>query len=264
VNPSPRGEPEDITTVVGRIKLKLIPAAEFMMGSGDGEGDSDEHPRHRVRITRPFYLGVHEVTQRQFEEVMGRNPSRFSASGEGKEQIAGAATDAYPVESVSWADAVLFCNKLSEKEGLKAFYQIDGETVTVLSWSGDGYRLPAEAEWEYAAGGDPEDLGGSAWYAQNSGNVTHPVGQKRPNRFGLHDMLGNVWEWCWDVYDEGYYKLSPSQDPRGPFEVARRVIRGGSWDDFPRYCRSSFRSRYVPVHRSNYLGFRVARGQSQR
>ncbi len=144
---------------------------------------------------------------------MGRNPSHFSSSGPGKEKIAGASTDAYPVESVSWADVVLFCNKISEKEGLKAFYHIEGETVTVLSWSGDGYRLPTEAEWEYAADGDPADLDGSAWYEQNSRNVTHPVGQKRSNRFGLYDMLGNVWEWCWDGYDEGYYKMSPSEDP---------------------------------------------------
>ena len=262
VNPSPRNEPEYIITVAGRIKLRLIPAVNFMMGSDDGRGDSDEHPRHPVRITRPFYLGVYELTQRQFKEVMGRNPSYFSSEGPGKERIAGASTDAHPVEGVSWADAVLFCNKLSEKEGLKAFYQIDGETVTVLSWSGDGYRLPTEAEWEYAAGGDPEDLGGSAWYDRNSGNVTHPVGQKRPNRFGLYDVLGNVWEWCWDGYDEGYYKLSPSEDPRGPSEVARRVVRGGSYDGNPRYCRSADRYPDVPEDRGRSLGFRVARAQS--
>jgi formylglycine-generating enzyme required for sulfatase activity len=146
---SPRKEPEDITTAAGQIKLKLIPAGEFMMGSDGGQGDSDEHPRHKVVITRPFYLGIHELTQAQYEAVIGQNPSYFSPTGAGKDKVAGASTDAHPVESVSWLDAVRFCNKLSEKEGLRPFYRIDGEDVIVLSWSGEGYRLPTEAEWEY-------------------------------------------------------------------------------------------------------------------
>ncbi len=263
VNPSLPSAPEYISAVGDRIECKLIPAGEFMMGSHFWKGNSDEHPRHRVRITRPFYLGVHEVTQREFEDVLGRNPSYFSSGGGEKERIAGGSTDAYPVDSVSWADAVLFCNKLSEREGLKAFYQIDGKWVTVVSWSGDGYRLPTEAEWEYAAGGDPGDLGGSAWYDQNSGNLIHSVGQKRPNRFGLHDMLGNVWEWCWDVLGDGYYKLSPTEDPRGPSGFSPRVMRGGSWKCSPRGCRSANQSVSLPGMRSaGSQGFRVARGQS--
>jgi formylglycine-generating enzyme required for sulfatase activity len=261
---SPRSEPEFITTKTGGIKLKLIPAGEFMMGSEEGQGSSDEHPRHRVRITRPFYLAVHEVTQDQYEIIMGRNPSHFSPNGEGKDKIAGVSTGAHPVENVSWLDAVRFCNKLSDKERLNPFYHVAGETVAVVSWSGVGYRLPTEAEWEYASGGDQEDLSSSAWHNQNSGRATHPVGQKRPNRLGLYDMIGNVGEWCWDSYDGGFYNQSPSEDPRGPSGTSPRVFRGGGWYDFPRFCRSASRSWDAPSSRDNSLGFRVARSHSQR
>jgi formylglycine-generating enzyme required for sulfatase activity len=235
-----------------------------MMGSDEGQGEPDEHPRHKVAITRPFYLGIHELTQAQYEAVMGQNPSYFSPTGEGKAKIAGASTDAHPVERVSWTDAVQFCNKLSEREGLRPFYEIDGENVTVLSWSGEGYRLPTEAEWEYASRGDPVSLAECAWYDNNSEDATHPVGQKLPNQLGLHDMLGNVNEWCWDGYGAEYYKQSPSDDPRGPSGATRRVIRGGGWLRDPRYCRSADRDWRQPVVRGLDLGFRVARGQSQR
>ena len=262
---SPLPEPEYVTTVAGRIKLKLIPAGEFMMGSNGRQATTaDQRPPHRVVITRPFYLGVTEVTQGQYEAVTGQNPSFFSLNGGGKDKVAGSSTKAHPVESVSWLDAVSFCNKLSEKEGLKPFYRIDGENVTVLSWSSDGYRLPTEGEWEFASCGDPGDLAASAWYYQNSAMVTRPVGQKQANRLGLSDMLGNVWEWCWDAYDAGYYALSPSEDPRGPSGAELRVRRGGSWGDFPGFCQSACRNGLVPVYRSSALGFRVARGQSQR
>ena len=179
------------------------------MGSPDGAGYDGEHPQHEVRITRPFYLGIHEVTQAQYESVMGNNPSYFSAAGGGKDKVAGQSTGELPVETVSWLDAVKFCNKLSEMEGRKPFYEINGETVRVPDWKASRYRLPTEAEWEYACGGDPADLEEHAWFDKNSGFVTHLVGKKLTNRFGLHDMLGNVWEWCWDAYDKDYYKQSP-------------------------------------------------------
>jgi formylglycine-generating enzyme required for sulfatase activity len=256
--------PEIITTVAGLIELKLIPAGEFDMGSGEGQGAPDEQPRHCVRITRAFYLGVHEVTQGQYAAVTGKNHSYFCSSGGGKDKVAGAPTDSYPVERVSWLDAVLFCNKLSEKEGLIPFYQVAGERVTVSDSSGDGYRLPTEAEWEYASGSDPADLSAAAWFDANAGGCTHPVGQKRSNRFGLCDMLGNVWEWCWDAYAADFYKRSPSEDPRGPTEASNRVIRGGCWGSAQRDCRSASRGWSVPARRNDLLGFRVARGQSDR
>ncbi len=209
------------------MKLTLIPAGTFQMGSTDAEKDaeSNEKPQHEVRITRPFYLGVHEVTQGQYQAVMGQNPSQFKGS------------DDLPVETVSWLDAVKFCNKLSEREGRKPYYHIDGGAVTIAG--GEGYRLPTEAEWEYACragtttrysfGDDENALGQYAWYHTNSGIQTHPVGKKQPNAFGLYDMQGNVWEWCWDGYDGDYYKRSPADDPRGFELAANRVFRGGSW-----------------------------------
>jgi formylglycine-generating enzyme required for sulfatase activity/serine/threonine protein kinase len=262
--------PAKITNTLG-MTLVSIPAGEFMMGSPDSDRDAenDERPQHRVRITRSFYLGVHEVTQAQYEAVMGVNPSWFSANGGGKDQVAGQSTDRHPVEQVSRLDAVNFCNKLSEKDGLRPFYEIDGDIVRVLDWNGPGYRLPTEAEWEYACrageerkysfGDDVAGLGEHAWYKNNSDSRTHPVGEKRANGFSLFDMHGNAWECCWDGYGDGYYQASLADDPRGPDGAAMRVRRGGGWNDFPRLCRSADRYWDSPGHRDNGLGFRVAR-----
>jgi formylglycine-generating enzyme required for sulfatase activity len=276
LGPTRRDNPtKPIANSIG-MKLVLIPAGEFLMGSREGEVEDDEHPRHRVRISRPFYLGVTEVTQAQYEAVMGNNPSWFSSNGPGKDQVAGQSTENHAVETVSWLDAVAFCNKLSEKEGLRPFYEIEAGTARVRDWSGPGYRLPTEAEWEYAcrAGsqarysfGDNEwSLGDHGWYNGNSGSQTHPVGQKRGNAFGLDDMHGNVWEWCWDGYAADYYKQSPGDDPTGPEAAAQRVIRGGSWRHAPQDARSARRGRdFVgPELRNDCLGFRLARVQSGR
>ena len=251
---------DTVTTRSAGITLKRIPAGTFRMGLPDGNGEEDERPQHDVRITRPFYLGVTEVSQAQYEAVMGNNPSYFSATGNGKDKVAGQSTGEHPVENVSWLDAVKFCNKLSEMEGRKPFYEINGETVRVPDWKAPGYRLPTEAEWEYACGGDPADLEEHAWFKGNSGSVTHPAGKKLVNRFGLHDMLGNVREWCWDAYDQDYYKQSPRDDPTGPdiAGAASRVIRGGCLTGDPRFCRSAIRDGDAPGGRSDSLGFRLA------
>jgi formylglycine-generating enzyme required for sulfatase activity len=207
---------------------------------------------------------------------MGYNPSWFAANSGGKHWIAGQPTDRHPVEAVSWLDAVQFSNKLSEKEGKQPFYEIDGEDIRVPDWNGQGYRLPTEAEWEYACranaatptrfsfGDNAVELGLYAWFEGNSEQRTHPVGQKRPNGFGLYDMHGNVFELCWDRYGEGYYNQSAADDPTGPAGAAGRVIRGGSWYDLPRYCRSADRNADSPDGRYYDLGFRLARGQSGR
>lgn len=263
--------PEEVTNSVG-MKLKLIPVGEFMMGSvqssqeivrtfeldeDDADYFSDEHPQHRVRITKPFYLCMHEVTEEQWEAVMDTRPwSGLSRGNDKKKKKAGEEEDqlGYAASHISWEEAVEFCEKLSAKEGVE-------------------YRLPTEAEWEYAcrAGStamycfDDElsKLGDYAWYERNAYEADekypHRIGQKKPNAFGLYDMHGNVWEWCRDWYGEDYYATSASNDPTGPEDGSARVYRGGSWYNTARSCRSANRNRYAPSLRSNSrLGFRVA------
>ena len=231
--------PKQITNSIG-MKLLLIPAGEFRMGSPEGEGGSDAHPQHRVKITQPFYLGKHEVTQRQYLRIMGNNPSLIRGL-----------TNHHPVENVSWDDAVAFCGKLSQKEGKT-------------------YRLPTEAEWEYACragsstmwsfGDSVRDLCEYAWFGDNSDNETHPVGQKKRNAWELHDMHGNVYEWCADWYGSDYYAISPVEDPTGPPSGASRVLRGGSWYySHPDVFRCAYRSFAHPEARYTARGFRVAR-----
>jgi formylglycine-generating enzyme required for sulfatase activity len=248
-----------ISTTVG-MKLVLVPAGEFLMGSPDSDkaASADEKPPHRVRITRPFYLGMYEVTQGQYRAVTGENPSGFKGS------------DDLPVESISWNDAIAFCNTLSLREGLTPYYHAGAGTVS----GGEGYRLPTEAEWEYACragsttrysfGDNAARLGEYGWFDRNSGSQTQPVGQKGPNAFGLHDMHGNVWEWCWDPYDENYNGQSPGADPPGPSQAAFRVIRGGSWINNAPHVRSAFRHSGAPGYRDIDVGFRLARTQRVR
>ena len=219
------------------MKLVLIPAGEFRMGAEDGA--DDEKPVHLVRISRSFYLGKYPVTQAQWEAVMGTNPSRFTSE------------PSLPVEQVSWTDVQEFLRRLSEKEGEKP------------------YRLPTEAEWEYAAragaatsycfGNESSQLGEYAWYGKNSGDRTQPVGQLKPNAWGLYDVHGNVWEWVQDWYDATYYQRSPVEDPGGPEEGQGKVVRGGAWVNEPRGVRVSFRLRLDPGHRNDVIGFRCAR-----
>jgi formylglycine-generating enzyme required for sulfatase activity len=229
---------EPITNSIG-MKLKLIPAGEFTMG----ERWTDAH---QVTLTKPFYLGVYEVTQEEYQKVMGRNPSNFKHARN-------------PVEGVSWEDAVEFCRNLTE--------------LTEEKTLGRVYRLPTEAEWEYTcrAGtttewsfGDSESqLDDFAWYSRNSGLITHPVGLKKPNAWGMYDMHGNVVEWCSDWYSFRYDidRRVTFFDPRGPVEGSDRVIRGGCWMSVAGLCRSAFRDQASPQNRSFLhmeFGFRVA------
>jgi formylglycine-generating enzyme required for sulfatase activity len=208
-----------------------IAAGEFMMGSENG--DVDEKPVHRVRISQGFEMGKYEVTQAQWEAVMGSNPSEFKGAN-------------LPVENVSWDDAQEFIKRLNGHN--------DGYV----------YRLPTEAEWEYACragstGNYAGKLGAMAWYDLNSSNVTHPVGQKQPNGFGLYDLHGNVWEWCMDWYVVNYYSQSPRVDPTGPSKSLSRVRRGGGWNNIAPGCRSAIRNSSTPDTRNNFLGFRLVR-----
>lgn len=249
------GVPVQITDSVG-MKFNLIPPGEFLMGSPESEADRYgllivHHPdetQHLVKITNPFYLSAHEVTQAQYEQVMGKSPSYFSALGKGKDRVSGD-TSQLPVEQVSWNDAVEFCRKLSDEEGVE-------------------YHLPTEAEWEYACragtttaysfGDDDSQLGEYAWYFENSKDITHSVGGLKPNAWGLFDMHGNVYEWCQDLYGP-YERLQVVSDPIGPASGDHgRVLRGGAFVNQPMSFRAANRITYQPVYRSRSLGFRLA------
>ena len=246
------------------MKLVQIPAGNFLMGSPESEQKeaaksaaspglkeedarkwfANESPQHEVTISKPFYMGIYDVTQEQYEQVMGQNPSTVKGPQN-------------PVETVSWDDAVEFCKKLSAKTG---------KTVV----------LPTEAQWEYACRAgtktpfntgetistDQANYDGNSVYGNGvKGEYrqkTTPVGTFKPNAFGLYDMHGNVWQWCADRYDGKYYGNSPKADPTGPADGAARVLRGGSWSSLPQFCRSAYRDFSSPVSRFNIrYGFRV-------
>jgi len=226
----------------------LIQPGSFMMGSPSSEsGRDNDEKQHRVTITRPFFLKATEVTQGEWNAVMGSNPSKFSSCG-----------DDCPVEKVSWYDAVDYVNALSRKEGLEQCYHFG----RFKGLSCKGYRLPTEAEWEYAArAGSTEarygDLNSIAWYNNNSGRKTHPVGEKKPNAWGLFDMIGNVWEWTNDW--QGDYPDGALSDPVGRKSGSFRVRRGGCWSFGVKACRAAGRAGNDPDVRGKHLGFRPAR-----
>lgn len=222
------------------MELVFVKGGCYQMGDTFGDGFSYEKPVHEVCVD-DFYIGKYEVTQGQWKAIMGNNPSSFKDCG-----------DNCPVESVSWNDIQDFINKLNQK-------------------TGKSYKLPTEAEWEYAArsGGKNEkysggnDIDSVAWYNKNSGSKTHPVGQKKPNGLGIYDMSGNVWEWVNDWDDENYYKNSPKDNPKGPSSGSLRVLRGGSgisgsgaWG-----TRTAIRIGLNPGIRDRDLGFRLVRTQ---
>lgn len=236
------GTPGELSRVMSNylgMKLVAFPAGEFLMGSADDDpsGFDDERPQHKVTISRPFYLSAYEVTRKQFAEVMGRNLDTSSA-------------DFAPQTDVNWDEANEFCRRLSGTEGAL-------------------YRLPTEAEWEYAlrrsmsASDRARPLGEVAWFADNSGGDVHPVGQLQPNAYGMYDMLGNVEEWCEDLFDGSYYQESPDTDPvrrnRPGDSINSRILRGGKWSSNPAQCRIAFRGAATQSVRSDRIGFRVVR-----
>ena len=206
------------TATDSKAEMIQLPGGRFIMGD---KNEVDATP-HEIAVS-PFQIDKHLVTQEQYQKVMGANPSRWKG-------------DKNPVEQVRWSDAVKFCNKRSQLERLQPCYDV---TTWTCNFEANGYRLPTEAEWEYACragtttayffGDAPAKLGDYAWFEKNAGGHPRPVGQKQPNPWGLFDMSGNVWEWCNDFYKVDYYQESPQQDPRGPKAGENKVVRGGAW-----------------------------------
>lgn len=216
-------------------EMVRVDGGTFLMGSNDPEAARNEKPVHMVTLS-DFSIGKHEVTQGLWKAVMGSSNSHFVG-------------DDRPVENVSWDEAQQFIGKLNEL-------------------TGKNYRLPSEAEWEYAARGGNQskaysysgsnDINTVGWIFNNSENMTHAAGTKTPNELGIHDMSGNVWEWCQDYFDKGYYSTSPNTNPKGPAKGNFRVFRGGSMHNYSRNCRPTYRGGGNPSSRRNYLGFRLA------
>jgi len=227
-------------------EMVLIPAGRFIMGD---QTQIDATP-HEVAINS-FYMDKNLVTQEQYEKVMGENPSRWKGARN-------------PVEQMRWSDAARYCNARSKSEGLEPCYNLQ---TWECNFQANGYRLPTEAEWEYACragtataysfGNDPSKLKDYGWFEQNSGGKPQPVGQKPPNAWGLYDMHGNVWEWCNDFYQVDYYQQSPKENPSGPKAGDTKVVRGGAWKFSAETCRSGYRYNENPGYADVCFGYDI-------
>lgn len=236
------------------IPLISVSAGTFNMGEAESRRESNyEGPLHAVTL-ESFFMSATEITQKQFTAVMNYNPSVFKDNAD------------LPVENISWKEAANFCNRLSEKNGLEPCYN---EKTWLCDTAKSGFRLPSEAEWEYACrantstffhtGDTEKDLARAGWYRKNSGNKSQVVGKKEPNKWGLYDMHGNIWEMCNDWYGENYYSESPSVKPLGPQKGIKKVLRGGSWSHPPAACRAGDRWSVDPDGKFGNVGFRIVK-----
>lgn len=244
--PPPASAAPQRSATDSKAEMVPIPAGRFIMG----DKDQADAPPHEVRVGA-FDMDKYLVRQDQYQAVMGGNPSRWKGG-------------ANPVEQVRWSDAVRYCNKRSQLEGLEPCYDL---RAWKCNFDANGYRLPTEAEWEYACragstaafffGDSPSKLGDYAWYDKNSGGHPRPAGQKQPNRWGLFDICGNVWEWCNDFYKVDYYQEAPPQDPKGPKEGDNKVLRGGAWRFSAESCRSGYRYNENPGYADVCFGYDI-------
>jgi formylglycine-generating enzyme required for sulfatase activity len=243
--------------------MALVEGGTFQMGSTNG--GNDEKPVHTVTV-KSFYMGKYVVTQKEWRDIMGTTVAQQRDMEERSWTLYGTG-DNYPMYYVNWYEAVEYCNRLSLKEGLVPAYRGSGDSIT-CDFNATGYRLPTEAEWEYAAKGGNKNFlsyeyaGGNsvdrvAWYDGNSGSSTHPVGTKQPNDLDLYDMSGNLWEWCWDWYER--YSSGSQTDPRGASSGTHRILRGGSWGNSAAGVRSACRANNSPSSRGSLMGFRLVR-----
>lgn len=253
------------------IEMIFVKGGNFLMGNENGR--ADEKPQHRVCVDS-FYISKYEVTQKEWQAVMGNNPSYFVGEN-------------HPVEKVNWYDAIEFCNAYSKMKNMEPCYKIDRDTkdemnlsrkdkyrwTVTCDWNANGYRLPTEAEWEYAAGGGNKksntifsgsnNINEVAWFLNNAGDESSPdhgtrdVGLKKPNALGIYDMTGNVWEWCWDWY--GSYDKKKLNNPRGIPYGTEKIRRGGSWHVKIKRSTITTRNFRSPGHRSTHYGIRLVR-----
>jgi len=246
---APNDVPSDATIETkteSGVEMVLLPGGRFTMGD---ENEVDAKP-HQV-VVSPFYIDKYPVTQAEYQRVTGENPSRWKASMN-------------PVEQVRWSDAVRYCNARSRSEGLQPCYNLK---IWECNFDANGYRLPTEAEWEYACragtkttyffGNSPSKLKNYAWFKENSGGKPQPVGKKRPNPWGLYDMYGNVWEWCNDFYKVDYYQEGPQENPKGPKTGDNKVVRGGAWKFSAESCRSGYRYNEDPGYVDVCFGYDI-------
>lgn len=245
------------------LDMVKVEGGTFMMGSRDDNkiAENDEQKQHEVTVNT-FEINKLEVSVWEWKDYCKKTKKALPV------KQAWGWNDNYPITNVTWNDAINYCNWLSKQDGLKPAYKIVGPNV-VCDFSANGYRLPTEAEWEFAAKGGNKSknslVSGStvtedvAWYVKNSGRRPHAVGTKLPNELGIHDMSGNVWEWCWDWYNQEYYKIEDGKNPKGPIRGEKKSVRGGSWDSQENYLRTANRISTSPDKTNEFYGFRLAR-----
>lgn len=256
------------TSFSQRAEMVFIEGGSFYMGNNFSEGFLDEKPEHKITVS-DFYMSKYEVSFEMFDNFC--LSTGFSQTDDG-----GYGRDKNPAINVSWEGAIKYCNWLSKRFGYEPVYDLEidssGMRINSVNWDADGFRLPTEAEWEYVAKGGSKSQGyaytGSnkpeevAWFSENSDNSPHEIGTLKPNELGIYDILGNAWEWCWDIYDASYYSKSEETDPRGPDKGDNRVYRGGNFESKAEFIRITRRFNLSPRMKTGLVGIRLVQNSN--